>query len=152
MSYENVWVVIDSLSAYNLIQLDIPGSHTHGSLIRGIRSILVDDWNVEIRHSYHIANKCADNLANYAHRLPLGLSFFDRLSSYTSLDFLADQSGVSWSQVVSYVTFFGLSPLCLSKKNFSYQFSNFILVILNFFTLLYCTGDLLKVEIHLPIK
>ena len=100
LGYENVWVEMDSLNAYNFVQLNVLGSHAHGSLIRAIRSILVDDWNVEIRHTYCEANKCANSLAKYTHKLSLRLSFFNRLLSYISLNFLANQSGVCWSRVV----------------------------------------------------
>ena len=55
---------------------------------------------MELSHIYREANRCIDGLAKLGHRLPLGISFFDRLPACISLDFLADCVGHSSTRMI----------------------------------------------------
>ena len=73
---------------------------THSSLVFAVRNLIKKDWNVEINQSFREANRCADSLIKYGHRIPIGISFFDRAPACISLDLLADSSGHSYTRVV----------------------------------------------------
>ena len=93
LGYTNIVLETDSSCALNLIKLGVLVTHSYSSLIVAVRNLLSEDLNVDFIHIFREANRCANSLAKFGHRLSKGISFFDKLPSYISLDFLADSQG-----------------------------------------------------------
>ena len=100
MGHRNVILETDSTCVYHLVMYGVPETHTYSSLVYAVRNLIRKDWNVEINHSFREANRYANSLAKYGHRIPIGISFFDRAPTSIFLDLLVDSSGHSCTRIV----------------------------------------------------
>jgi ribonuclease HI len=59
------------------------------------------DWEVEVRHTYREANKCADVLANYGSMSSVDSQFFTYCPDFIEDLFVADNLGISTPRLIS---------------------------------------------------
>ncbi|KAJ1397046.1 Reverse transcriptase-like [Sesbania bispinosa] len=59
--------------AVELIAKGVPSSHPCFSIVKAIRQMINQPWNVHVTHSFREANRAADWLASYAFNFPLGV-------------------------------------------------------------------------------
>ena len=90
LGYRNIVLEMDSSAAFTLVQQGVPSTHAYSTIIHANQRLV----NEELCLIYREANRCADRLARVSHKIPVGMSFFDRLPSCISLEFLADSLGI----------------------------------------------------------
>jgi hypothetical protein len=64
MDFRKIELHIDSVAVVHVISARNTNSKLAWSLQLNIRKLLESDWEVQIEHAYHEANKCDDALAN----------------------------------------------------------------------------------------
>lgn len=70
-------------------------------LVIGIRNLLNRDWIVRCNHIYRERNRCADQLANDAASLPLGVHFFQEPIHGILNTIIDDLAGVCFPRLVT---------------------------------------------------
>ena len=90
MGFRYVLLETNSSCVYHLVTNGVPDSHVCSFLVRAISNLLKEEWQVELRIIFREANRCADCLAKFAHKLPRGITFFDGVPNCVSLAYLVD--------------------------------------------------------------
>ena len=80
LGFRNICLETDSACVSQLVDQEVQPTQAHVTLMNAVQGLLSEDLNIEIRHLYREANKCADMLTKIGHRLSLGPTFYDRLS------------------------------------------------------------------------
>jgi ribonuclease HI len=99
--YRKVEVNIDSISVVKMIMHGGTSSALGFSLVKSIRRLLDDRWDVKILHSYREANKCADALASMGCILDCNIVFFETCPSSIRNLFSADVMGFSTPRLIA---------------------------------------------------
>ena len=124
MGLEYVILELDSNCSYYFISDGIPTSHVYSTLVDNIRKMLQnDDWVVEKTQIYGEASECANSLAKKGHQLSIGVTFFDRLLGFISIEFLVDFFGCSSARVIHLYFHFSLDRNPdVNKKKFNIRY------------------------------
>ena len=93
LGFSYVLIETDFISALRLIKQEIPATYAYVTLVNAIHKLLDEEWHVELTHILKEADRCANQLAKFGHRLPLDRTFFDRIPPCVSVDFFADCTG-----------------------------------------------------------
>jgi hypothetical protein len=76
MGFKLVELDVDSVAVVKVIKTGVTTSVAGVSLIKSIRRLLEQGWEVKITHSYREANVCADALANIGCSLDLNTMYY----------------------------------------------------------------------------
>jgi hypothetical protein len=70
-------------------------------LVEQINKMIALDWEVELRHTYREANKCANALANYGCMGSVENKIFDCCPEFIKDLFVADSLGITTPRLIS---------------------------------------------------
>jgi ribonuclease HI len=94
MSFTKIELNIDSEAVVRVVQTGRSQSAAGGVLVEQISKMMSLDWEVEVRHTYREANKCAYALANYGCMSRVDIQFFTCCPDFIKDLFVADNLGV----------------------------------------------------------
>jgi hypothetical protein len=95
----NVELRMDSLVVVRCLNGEEVGSVAGRKLIRRIKDLLLEDWNVRIIHVYREANKVVDVLAAFG-VASIGINYYENSLVEIEHLCLADVMGVSTPRVI----------------------------------------------------
>jgi ribonuclease HI len=101
MGFTKIELNIDSEAVVRVVQTGRSQSTAGGVLVEQISKMMSLDWEVEVRHTYREANKCADALANYGCMSRVDIQFFTCCPDFIKELFVADSLGISTPRLIS---------------------------------------------------
>jgi ribonuclease HI len=101
LGFNKIELNIDSEAVVNVVQKGRSQSVAGSVLVEQIQKMIELDWEVEVRHTYREANKCADALANYGCMGSIDSQFFTCCPDFMKDLFVADNLGISTSRLIS---------------------------------------------------
>jgi hypothetical protein len=84
-----------------IVQTGMSHSTAGNVLVEQILKMMALDWEVEVRHTYCEANKCADALANYGCMGSVDSQVFDCCPEFMKELFVADSLGITTPRLIS---------------------------------------------------
>jgi ribonuclease HI len=101
LGFKKIELNIDSKAVVRIVQSGMSHSTAGNVLVEQIIKMMALDWEVEVRHTYREANKCADALPNYGCMGSMDSTFFDCCPEFMQELFVADSLGISSPREIS---------------------------------------------------
>jgi ribonuclease HI len=100
LGFTKIELNIDSEAVVRVVQTGRSQSVAGSVLVEQIYKMMSLDWEVEVRHTYREANKCADALANYGCMSRADIQFFTCCPNFIKDLFVADNLGISTPRLI----------------------------------------------------
>jgi ribonuclease HI len=101
LGFKKIELNIDSIAVVRIVQTGMSHSTAGNVLVEQINKMMALDWEVEVRHTYREANKCADALANYGCMGSVENKIFDCCPEFIKDLFVADSLGITTPRIIS---------------------------------------------------
>ncbi|MCI30277.1 putative non-LTR retroelement reverse transcriptase, partial [Trifolium medium] len=100
LGYDVVELNVDSMVVKQALNSGLAGNLSGQALVKNIRRLLDLTWEVTVKHSYRVANACADALANIGCSLDYNTVFYDAPPIHIRHLLEADALGITTPRLI----------------------------------------------------